>query len=187
MRIASDLHPELIAMWRALQTGWEPPAVVTESEYQLIRAGTDMALRGFVGFGCSNSGKWFGGYARNKTGRNYASNARNSLKKKMMGLGDVRFECGGYNEVEVPSGSLIYCDPPYRGTVGYSVGRFDHDRFWEWVRKRSVENTVLVSEYSAPEDFTCVWEIETKTDIKDRTGEKSRRVEQLFEHSSSVE
>lgn len=30
--------------------------------------------------------------------------------------------------------------------------------FWMWVRKVSRKAKVFVSEYSAPEDFECIWE-----------------------------
>src|ERR1700750_2056717 len=62
--ILSDASPDLIAMWQALQNGWEPPENVTLEEYEAQRHAPVSALRGFVGYGCSFGGKWFGGYAR---------------------------------------------------------------------------------------------------------------------------
>jgi DNA adenine methylase len=51
---ASDAHPSLIAMWRALQGGWRPPTVVTEGDYEAARGlSDDDPLKGFIGFGCS--------------------------------------------------------------------------------------------------------------------------------------
>ena len=35
---------------------------------------------------------------------------------------------------------------------------FDHDAYWDWVRKMSAKNIVLCSEYSAPADFECIYE-----------------------------
>ena len=57
-------------MWQGLQSGWTPPDVITKEEYKYIREHKDEnpALTGFVGFGCSFGGKWFGGLARNKRG-----------------------------------------------------------------------------------------------------------------------
>ena len=57
-------------MWKALQSGWEPPDIVTEAEYQYIKdhKDEDPALAGFVGFGCTFGAKWFAGYARDKRG-----------------------------------------------------------------------------------------------------------------------
>ena len=85
--ICNDAHPYLMAMWRALQDGWEPPDIVTEAEYQYIKdhKDEDPALAGFVGFGCSFGAKWFGGYARDKLGHatsgGYASQSKTSLLK----------------------------------------------------------------------------------------------------------
>lgn len=36
--------------------------------------------------------------------------------------------------------------------------RFDWDAFWEWARTR--DYPVYVSEYNAPDDFTCIFEKE---------------------------
>ena len=64
VRIAIDKHNYLIEMWIALQNGWEMPNEITEEEYQYIKNNKNEKpyLTGFVGFGCSYSGKWFGGY-----------------------------------------------------------------------------------------------------------------------------
>jgi DNA adenine methylase len=180
-RFASDANKYLIAMWRALQDGWLPPRVVDEAQYQYVRGhlDEDAALSGFVGFGCSYSGKWFGGYARSDD-RNYAENARNSLIKQIPTLGQVRFEVRDYRET-YPKHSLIYCDPPYRGTTGYgAVGKFDSEVFWSTVRGWSRDNKVYVSEYQAPKDFRCVLEIPTKLDIRNGDGLKEFRMERVF-------
>ena len=34
LRIGNDIHPQLIAMFLALQNGWNPPEHITEEEYQ---------------------------------------------------------------------------------------------------------------------------------------------------------
>ncbi len=78
----------------------------------------DKPLTGFVGIGCSYSGKWFGGYARNKTGRNYCLNAHNSILKQLNEIRDIKFDCKDYKELEF-DGCLIYCDPPYKETTKY--------------------------------------------------------------------
>ena len=64
--IYSDQDEDLMLMWEALATGWEPPEQVSEEEYKALRHAEPSALRGFVGYGCSFGGKWFGGYARSK-------------------------------------------------------------------------------------------------------------------------
>lgn len=63
-RFGSDYHFYLISMWQGLVSGeFIPPELITEEQYKDIRENKDNydpALVGFVGFGCSYSGKWFG-------------------------------------------------------------------------------------------------------------------------------
>lgn len=127
-RIANDLHKELIALHKAVQQGWVPPSVVTEEAYKQAKQAEDH-LKAFIGFGCSFSGKYFGGYARCKRDRNYALNAKNTLLKKHQNMKDVEFFNLSYSEVNIPSNSLVYCDIPYKGTTKYSTDSFDHSSF----------------------------------------------------------
>src|SRR5690349_3392797 len=57
--LGSDIHPDLMMMWEALQGGWKPPTEVTREEWYGIKDEEPSALRGFVGFGCSFGGRWF--------------------------------------------------------------------------------------------------------------------------------
>lgn len=60
-----------------------------------------------------------------------------------------------YREFEIPKGSVIYCDIPYKGTMGYQRMGFDHEAFYDWCEKQT--ELVVISEYSMPEDrFVCV-------------------------------
>lgn len=57
-----------------------------------------------------------------------------------------------FSEVVIPNDSVVYCDPPYRGTEGYRKEKhFNHDRFYDWALRQTVP--VFVSEYAMPEDF----------------------------------
>ena len=137
------------------------PSEVSKEEYHRAKNNPDenKALTGFVGFGCSFGGKWFGGYASNSDGLNYAKCTRNSLSKKMKPLMSAKIFNGDYRDVVIPNGSIVYCDPPYKNTTGYSNSdSFDHDIFWQYVRDLSKNNIVFVSEVSAPDDFEVVWE-----------------------------
>jgi len=186
-RLASDSNKYLIAFWQAVQAGWEPPAVVSEEEYQRVKANKeeDLALTAFVGFGCSFGGKFFGGYARQKGARNYATNAKNSTRKKAKGLHGVNFSPLLFEQVEVEPGSLVYRDIPYRNTTGYSkaAGGFDHDNFYQWGKKLTEEGTtVLVSEYShnVPEGAEVVWSKTSKQDIRSSDGKRRETEEVIF-------
>lgn len=181
-RIAGDVNGYIIEMYKALQQGWLPPQSMSEEQYQYIKEhkSEKPALTGFTGIGCSYSGKWFGGFARNATGRNYCLNAYNSVVKLSVRLHGITFMCLNYKNV-APKDFLIYCDPPYSGTCGYTAaGSFDTEHFWNTMRKWSRNNLVFISEYTAPDDFECVWQTETKLDIRDKDNVKQTRTEKLF-------
>ena len=184
VKILNDKHPYLIAMWQALQNGWMPPDVVTKEEYYRVKANMDEnpALTGFVGFGCSFGGKWWGGYAKDKRGDDYCGQAKRGLLKDLVGIQSATFTCLDYHDVEIPDGAVVYCDPPYINTTGYTVGQFDTNEFWEYMRQLSKQCDVYISEESAPDDFECIWSKE-----KVRTLEKSDnvgrvKVEKLFKY-----
>lgn len=180
-RIASDCNRFVIAMFRAAQSGWVPPDSVSEEMYADVRANPkryDDCLVGFVGIGCSYGGKFFGGYARDRAGTNYCLQSKNSLLSQDLSGIDIR--CSDYRNLDIPQCSLIYCDPPYRGTTKYNKCSFDHDKFWQWCRDRQDEgHTVFVSEYNAPDDFTCVWEKRVCSSLTKDTGSKTN-TERLF-------
>ena len=46
------------------------------------------------------------------------------------------------------------------------------------MRKWSVNNTVIISEENAPEDFKCIWELPVSRSIK--ANDKSTSTEKLF-------
>ena len=167
VKILNDKHPYLIAMWQALQDGWMPPDVVTKEEYYRVKANMDEnpALTGFVGFGCSFGGKWWGGYA-----------------KDMSGLQSATFTCLDYHDVEIPDGAVVYCDPPYVNTTGYTVGQFDTDEFWDYMRQLSKRCDVYISEESAPDDFECIWSKEKIRTLEKNDNVGRVKVEKLFKY-----
>lgn len=67
---------------------------------------------------------------------------------------NLEFRCGSYDQIEVPEGFLVYCDPPYANTAGYRSGGFDHEAFYAWALAQP--GLVLISEYSMPEPFVLV-------------------------------
>lgn len=185
--ICNDLHPYLIAMYQALQSGYDLPENISEEQYRYIREhkDEDKALTGFVGFGCSFGAKWFGGYARNKKGDNYAKQGKNAIMRDIENLRTAKFTCADYRNVDIPDGSIVYADPPYAGTTGYSTGRFDSAEFWECMRKISEKNTVFISKLQAPDDFVCVWQKEVLRTLNSNN-KRPKSVEKLFVHKSQI-
>lgn len=155
---ASDISAPLIELHQAVQAGWEPPDYISEEEYADLRQrsidGEISPLIGFVGFGVSWGGKWWGGYARGE-GRVYCLEAKKALLAKHRQTKHVVFQHSNYRTL-APKGCLIYCDPPYARTTGYSTP-WDSLTFWETVRRWCKHNTVIVSEYIAPVDFEIIW------------------------------
>jgi len=195
-RIANDIHYHLIQMWRELVSGWNPKKI-TKEEYSEVRTNQSKYpayFVGWVGFNCSYSGKWFGGFAddypesrRNKKGvlPNYQMEAINNIPKQVEKMKGVIFQNKPYYELELPPNSIVYCDPPYEGTTKYA-NEFDHNLFWNWVRNISKQgHTVFVSEYNAPADFVCVWQKETNSQLSanGKIGGNKLSVEKLFKFS----
>jgi len=185
-RIANDINPYLIDLYKFLSLGWEPPPTISEKEYNEIK--NDMQnfpshYVGFVGFGCSFAGKFFGGYARSNDAkgnpRNHCDESRRNLLKQISKLSCVAIFNFDYWRLEIPAESIIYCDPPYVGVTGYK-NKFNHDDFWNWVRNLSkMGHSVFISEYEAPADFEAIWE---KKIINTLDSQKSKKTntEKLF-------
>lgn len=158
-RFASDANKALICLYNAWLSGWRPPTQVTQEEYAdlKMRQDPDNPMTAFAGFGLSYGGKWFGGLARDpKSGRDFVATATRGLDKKMLACSNVPFFVLDYREC-VPEGFVVYADPPYStGTQYRGVDPFDSLAFFEWARLVSHRSVLLVSEYSAPDDFECV-------------------------------
>ena len=190
LRIANDKHYYLIEMWKALQNGWEMPDIVTEEDYKYIKEHKDEnpPLAGFVGFGCSYAGRWFEGYARSGE-RNFCLNAKNSNLKILQKIQDVIFYNEDYKDVNIPIGSLVYCDIPYKDSKPYSkkeVGIFNYNEFYQWVRDNSDKYDIYISEYkhNVPEDFEIVWEKKSKKDLRNKNNEQESTIEILMRYKN---
>lgn len=191
-RIGNDINVHLIEMFRSLQKGWTPPDNVSEQEYKQLMSKSDFqigclesALIGFVGVGCSYSGKWFGGYARGNDNkgnpRNYCLESKKNVLQQIENLQGVIFMSGDYKDLfrNIIRKSIIYCDPPYKGTTGYK-NYFDHQEFWKWCNDMvNRGHKVFVSEYNAPEDWRCIWKKQVNSSLTKNTGSK-KATEKLF-------
>lgn len=184
-RTGTDLDRPMIALLKAVQSGWNPPTVVTEDDYGLWMSRrkklryADDPMMGFVGYGCSFGARYFQGYARSKKGTvNFAESARAALLRQKPLLKDVYLFVDDYRQV-MTGGRLnprvMYCDPPYRGTkpVGSAVTRaFDSDEFWQWAVNWAAKGwIVLVSEYECPvKTASVLWESKVAAGIRFDTG-----------------
>lgn len=165
--LAYDAHPDLILLWQALQKGWKPPTRVSRALHRKLRHSAPSALRAFVGFACSYSAKFFAGWAFSKRNPRYAGEGSRGLARKMPFLQNVPFQQRDYSTILNPANALIYCDPPYAGTAGFrGVPQFDHEKFWDTMRRWSQNNTVIISETTAPPDFQIVMQLSAPRGIR---------------------
>lgn len=161
-KYASDIHEDLMLMWKSLQNGWVPPDLVTKEEYIILRKSPPSDLRGFAGFAQSWSGKWFGGYVDTVYDKHwdritlpYGKAGKQSLLKVVPYLENVLLEHCSYNqwEIDEPERTFIYCDPPYANSLGYN-DIFDSIAFWNWATTESEKGTtIVVSESTIPNDL----------------------------------
>lgn len=191
--IAADIHPQLISMWNALQAGWLPPESVSRDDYYRCKNEDESPhVVGWVGFNTSYCGRYFEGYAgkvvtKDGLERDYYAEARRNVLAQLESLKKVEFIQASYLDLHIPDNSVVYCDPPYNGTKKYRHN-IDHDQFWQWVREKSANNDVYVSEYEAPSDFVCVWKKEVSSSLRANGvihGAKSN-IERLFVHESNI-
>jgi DNA adenine methylase len=176
-RHLSDNHIDLMLFLQEVQAGtFVIPKTITEQQYKALRHAEPSALRGFVGFGLSFAGKWFGGYARRLKGQDDSIVLPEAVNR--LRLEGIDLQCRAYSTWQ-PKDMLVYCDPPYEGTTKIHNHKFDTAEFWSTMRKWRKCNTVIVSEYHAPQDWTCFVEIKTTTCVREKGGGLPR-VEKLF-------
>lgn len=182
-RIANDRCPYLIALFNRVIAGWSPPEVdeVFYNEVHKNKEKFSDAVVGYVGYN-SWGGKFFGGYRRSTTRRDYWKEYKSSLDVQAILLKGVTLYNKDYRDVPIPDNSFVYCDPPYKDTTGYG-GPFNHDEFWDYMRTLVKSgHKVFISEYTAPDDFISVFSKERKSQLK-RT-KKGGSVEKLFIHNT---
>ena len=185
-RIGSDLNEYVIALLNEMsKPNFEAPEI-NEEKYNDIKKYQSQYPRWIVGYAgtqLSFGATWFGSYRRDKQGkRNYCKEAQNNVNKQSKDIQDVDFIHSSYSDLEIPENSIIYCDPPYdtKATKGKYKDDFDHSSFWQWCREKSKNgHTVFVSEYNAPDDFKCVWQMEMNQRMNNNA-DTSKTIEKLF-------
>ena len=165
LRIGSDVHHDVIEMWKAVQQGWDPPSSCSKQRFNMLKNSTENAhLRGFVGHAMTFRGVFFSSYyddgTRCQVGRRNVLDVGRDVQ-------DVQFLTGSYSDIVLPKNMsfVIYCDPPYDDGTNTLVGaqnRFDSKKFWKWAREQSKRHTLVVSEKSAPKDFVPIWQSSDK-------------------------
>lgn len=166
---ANDLNENLIYLFKEALAGRVFPEYITREMHAQARTGAyDKALTAYILFCASFSGMYGRAYVGNgypdpRGGKPKDRQAEliksfNKTVEALRGMPALTLSSRPYDELDIPDGSVIYCDPPYEGASGYKTGRFDHGRFWEWAEKMSERNRVFVSEYSTRSNlFIPIW------------------------------
>jgi site-specific DNA-adenine methylase len=121
-----DRNPYIIKLWKGLQKGFQPPTKCTKKEYYELKEKKDNSLKGiFLGFAASIRGIFRSTYLE----RNIEGQA-NECKKIAKKIKDVHLYTGEYTIFSDLKGYIIYCDPPYKGSVSpYSIGEIYNTKF----------------------------------------------------------
>jgi DNA adenine methylase len=169
-RIANDKNFAMVALLDALgNKGWEPPAAMTQAEFRkLMKRKNDLqamtqeeqALFAFAATGLTFGSQWAGQWVKEEQ---RCRQAHDACMRAAPGLQGIEFHSGSYDALNIPPGSIVYCDPPYSKTTGYAgatttikVGESDHniwkpDTFWRWADSLvDAGHHVYVSEYTGP-------------------------------------
>ena len=164
-KFGCDIHEELIELLKYVQdTNNILPKTITEEEYNKVRLNKDKYEKwyvGFVGFCATFGAKYFGCYARGFkedkiTPRDIPAESIRNIEKQRKNLQNIKFKYCSYDEINKNiKDFVIYCDPPYKGTLKYTTD-FDYDKFYKWCKEMSKNNIVLISEYWMPEEFECI-------------------------------
>lgn len=154
-------------MFKALLDGRKFPEHITRERYSIARRiyreaqkgnaelnPEDLAVLGWIGWVASCAGRFYaGGYSGHNVGgdhRDYIAEQIRAVKEQTPLLKGVSFSNLHYTNLVFDPQSLIYCDP---------LGAVQDPNFWKWCRTKAEEgHTVFVSAFSAPTDFTLVWE-----------------------------
>jgi DNA adenine methylase len=163
-----DTNGSVIKMWKKLKKNpdWSPPSECSKELFEELKHnGRESAEKGFIGFVWAYRSKYFISYFSNPgTGR--IEKNRNDVIKigKLLNKNKkrIKFTKNDYTQFSNIKNAIIYCDPPYSSSNQYYDDNrqqifFNQSEFWDWVRKMSKKNIVIVSEYSAPNDFKEIW------------------------------
>jgi len=87
-----------------------------------------------------------------------------------------------YREHQPEPGTLVYCDPPYSGTLGYGGTNFESEEFWSCAASwRNNGCQVVVSESVAPSGWEILAERERKSMLRvAKGGENTVRREVMW-------
>ena len=93
--------------------------------------------------------------------------------QRLQSLESLQVTSLSYDEIDIPDGAVVYCDPPYHACdkrLYEGTARFDHNAFYDWCVRVSKTNPIFISEYSIEDDrFEVVAEKQKITSMSWKT------------------
>ena len=193
-RIGYDINDELIALLKCIQSDKAisiAPEDCSFEHYKDVRENRknngnkySKEYTALIGFCASYAGRYFdGGYGRDrKSKRNMYVERLANLKKQAPLLNNIIFNTLNYIDLDISqyNNCLFYLDPPYKGVMQYGKYEINYDDFYNFCRKLSKNNIVIISEYYMPDDFVCIWERELSITLKSDRIQHDTAIERLF-------
>jgi len=178
-----DFNQDITKLWTALKQGKKPPKYVSEKEYEKYKYGNSV-MRAYVGSVFAFGGSMFGSY-RGRCGqssqvtRKEGEGSYNKILKVVPLLKYIDIKSSRSFDKFKPNGMTIYCDPPYNTPSTHSnkfLNGFDHEHFWDVMRKWSKNNLVFISEVKTniPKDFRIIWSKSIKRSFNSRSCDKDK-------------
>lgn len=97
---------------------------------------------------------------------------------------DYRTSMGTVGEAFGGASGIVYCDPPYRNVRikgrRSKLTSFDSNAFWGWAVQVRDVHYIYVSEYEAPNTFSCIWEKDVPVMLSTRNSNRESVPERLF-------
>lgn len=193
-RYGSDVNPYLISLLQYIQI--DPMLKLAPKDcskghyaqvrdcYNHMRDDYSMEYVALIGYSASYGGRFFdGGYGKDPSGkRNIYQERIINLREQAPKLKDINFSCKDYIDYKPDDyyGCVFVCDPPYKNTKQYSKVQFNYEEYYDWCRKMSAKNIVLMCEYDMPNDFECIWSKQRKVMQKSNRETGEIAVEKLF-------
>lgn len=114
-------------------------------------------------------------YSKKETaGVDYVENM--TRLQNLQNLQNLQITNLSYEKVKISGNNpVIYCDIPYKGTVEYKEGGFNHEAFYDWANE--IEYPVYISEYDAP--FEAVERFSHRSSLS-ATNNKKKTIESIF-------
>lgn len=197
-KLGFDYNEDLICLLQYAQNDTElsiAPKECSFEHYKEVRKDKECKsfskeYRALIGYMASYGGRYFdGGYGRdNRGGKSIYKERLNNFKKQTPLLQNIKFECMDYINLDISKyqNCVFYLDPPYINTKKFAKQSIDYEDFYNFCRKLSKNNIVLISEFYMPDDFKCIWEKERKILMKSDRQNGLSKTEKLYIYKGNL-